>query len=387
MQHFSKLAACLIATLCTALASAQSPSMEKAAAPTTTTSAYVYVITNPNSNSSELDGYSASSNGTLTRLPGSPFWTSNNAYVTGLANTAHWLFVSDGTYIYSFSISSTGTLKQVSSVNAAQYSTNDPITAGLYLVLDHTGSTLYALGTDGAGNNVFQFFDKNSATGALTYFGSTNQDIGYGNIAFTANNEYAYGFGCFQDETFSSSFVRSSDGTLTQFFPNEPIPNYPNGEYCLSGAAADPTGDLAVAMFPGTYTGPPAPPAALGVYTVDSSGNLSTNSTYENMPTTEVGWINENGLLASPAGNLLAVAGTSGLQIFFFNGNKQITPYTGFLAEHSMTQIAWDNHNHLYGISFSGRLYSFTVTTTGYHQDPGSPYTVNMPRAMTVLSK
>ena len=389
MKHLVALAACLMTTLCTALAFAQVPPAEDGAAsqPSTTTSAYVYVVTQTSNNKgSELNGYSASSDGSLTLLPGSPFWTGSNPYSSGLANTAHWLFVSDGTYIYSFSISSTCTLKQVSSINAAQYSPYGG-TAVDALIFDHTGSTLYAYALDGGGDNEYLFFSKNSSTGALTYFGNTGPDVGYGLMAFTASNKYAYGFGCFQDETFAADFIRSTDGALTPFFPSQPIPPYPNGEYCLSGAAPDPFNNLAVAMFPGTFTGPPNPPAALGVYTVDSSGNLSTNSTYENMPTSEVGWINENGLVASPAGNLLAVAGSLGLQIFFFNGSKQITPYTGFLAEHPMTQIAWDNHNHLYGISSSGRLYSFTVTTTRNNQDPGSPYTVNMPRAITVLSK
>lgn len=389
MKQLAKLAVCLIGALCTALACAQVPSMEDGAAVRSTTSpaAYVYVVTQNTNNSYDLDGYSAASDGSLTLLPGSPFWTGSdeNAYVTGLANTAHWLFVSDGTYIYSFSISSTGTLKQVSSVNAAQYS-SDPITAGLYLALDHTGSTLYALGMDSSGNNVFQFFDKNSTTGALTYFGSTDLNIAYGYLAFIGNNKDAYGFGCFQDSWFDNGYSRASDGTLTPFFPNMSTPTYPNGQYCVQAVAADPGSDLAVAMYPSTSNGPPNPPPALGVYTVDSSGvNLTTNSTYENMPTTEVGSI--TGMEANPSGNLLAVGGSSGLQIFYFNGSKQITPYTGFLAEHFITQIAWDNHNHLYGISVSQRLYSFTVTKTGYHQDPGSPYTINVPRAITVLSK
>src|SRR5882757_11481685 len=110
MKHSVKLAACLMATLCTVLASAQLPSTQsgEASQPSTTPSAYVYVISKLSNNTSELDGYSADSNGALTRLAGSPFWTSNSLYVTGLANTAHWLFVSDGVYIYTFSIASNG---------------------------------------------------------------------------------------------------------------------------------------------------------------------------------------------------------------------------------------------------------------------------------------
>jgi hypothetical protein len=175
MKHSLRLAVSLIVTFCgivfcTIMASAQVASSQDRAEsqPSTSPFAYVYVVTNPTSSTSQLDGYSAGSGGTLTKLPGSPFWTSNTQFDTGLANTAHWLFVSDGVYIYSFSIGSTGALKQVSSINAAQYYGFSG-EVGASLVLDHTGSTLYAAALDGLGNNEFQFFTKNSSTGALTY--------------------------------------------------------------------------------------------------------------------------------------------------------------------------------------------------------------------------
>src|SRR2546423_13612637 len=93
----------LILALLGACASTVLASAQAVSSPTdvgkqsSTTAAYVYVITNPTSSSSQLDGYSAASDGSLTLLPDSPFWKSNNPYVTGLANTAHWLFVGDGT--------------------------------------------------------------------------------------------------------------------------------------------------------------------------------------------------------------------------------------------------------------------------------------------------
>jgi hypothetical protein len=137
-------------------------------------------------------------------------------------------------------------------------------------------------------------------------------------------------------------------------------------------------------MYLDTGSGP-QPPAWLGVYTADSSGNLTTNSTYQNMVTSEVGNLNQ--MVASPAGNLLAVGGSAGLQVFFFNDSNPITAYTGFLAEHPINQMSWDTHNHLYGISSSGRLYAFRVTTTGNKQAAGSPYSITNPQAITVLSK
>jgi hypothetical protein len=384
MKHLVKLATCLMATLFTVMANAQVPSAEAGAAspPSTTPSAYLYVTSNPISNSYQINGYSVASDGTLTTIAGSPFAkTSKRTY--GVANTSHWLFESDGTYIYSFSIASNGALKKVSSVNAEQYY-GLPGVAADYLALDHTGSTLYALAIDGIGDSEFQFFSKDSSTGVLTYFGSTATNAAFGMLTFTANNLYAYGFACFDASSYAYGLTRESDGSLNNLNLNVPVPTYPNGEYCLETAAADSANNLAVAMDLET-TGPPSPPAWLGVYTADSSGNLTTNSTSENMITAEVGAV--NAMAASPAGNLLAVAGTAGLQVFFFNGNQPITAYTGFIAEHNISQIFWDNHNHLYGISPSGLLYVYTVTKTGYKQAPGSPHSLANPLALSVLSK
>jgi hypothetical protein len=373
MKSSATLAVCVIATLCASLAYAQQ---------TTSPNAYVYVITNPAANSYEIDGYKADSTGALTPLAGSPFWkTSKTLYA--MAHTTNWFFVSDGTNIYTFSIASTGALKQVSSVDAAKDYEFTGL-AGLNLILDHTGSTLYSLAEDGSGDNEFQFFAKNSNNGSLSFFGSTPPSVPYSDIVFAANNIYGYGFTCFQASPFVYGLKRGADGSLTPFNPTVSLPAYPNGDYCPVASAADPANHLAVPLYLET-TGAPAPPASLAVYSADSSGNLSTNSTRQNMPTAAVGDVNNT--VASPAGNLLALAGTSGLQVFHFNGSNPITPYTGLLAVHNISQILWDSHDHLYGISPSGLLYAFKITSTGHKQAAGSPYSVHNPRAITVLSK
>jgi len=381
MKSSVKSLACLAVSLCAAVAFAQLPSAQAEGAATSATSpspsAYVYVISRLSNNVSELLGYSADSTGALTPLPGSPFWTSTSTADMGLAHTAHWLFASDGTNIYTFSIAADGTLKQTGQVDAAShYGFNGE--TGASLVLDKTGSTLYSLALDGTGDNEFQFFSKNSSTGSLDYFGSAGPNISYGELNFLANNEYAYGFGCFQAESHSYAFSRGSDGSLVSFNPTMPIPS--NGNYCLNDSAADPANHLAVAMYLNAN-----PPASLAVYTADSSGNLSTNSTSDNMVTSEVGWVDD--MTISPGGHILAVGGTSGMQVFFFNGSNPIVAYTGFLAEHELRSLAWDNHSHLFGISPSGRLYAFRITSTSQKQAAGSPYLVSGPRAITVLSK
>jgi len=344
----------------------------------------VYVITNPSTTSYEIDGYKADSTGALTRLAGSPFWKTSKTLLA-MAHTANWFFVSDGTNIYTFSIAASGALKQVSSVDAAKFYGFSGLT-GDFLTLDHTGSTLYSLALDGAGDNEFQFFNKNSSTGALSFIGSSDDTTLYGALAFTGNNQFAYGFGCFQDESHAYGFKRGVDGTLTRLNLSLNVPTFPNGDFCLDTTATNPANNLAVSMYLETSTsGPPGPPAWLGVYTADSSGNLTTKSTSATMPKAAVGTVHQ--MTASPAGNLLALGGTSGLQVFHFNGANPITSYTALLATHELNQMQWDTHDHLFGISSSGRLYAFKITATGHKQAPGSPYFITNPLAITVLSK
>jgi outer membrane protein assembly factor BamB len=104
------------------------------------------------------------------------------------------------------------------------------------------------------------------------------------------------------------------------------------------------------------------------------------------MPKTQVTAITD--FWMSPSGKLLAVAGTTGLQVFHFNGANPITTYTGLLTKNEIDQVFWDNNNHLYAVSRpTGKLYVFTVTPTSHSQAPGSPYTITNPQNLIVLPK
>jgi hypothetical protein len=103
------------------------------------------------------------------------------------------------------------------------------------------------------------------------------------------------------------------------------------------------------------------------------------------MPAVDVGG-NINAVTSSPSGNLLAVAGTVGLQVFHFNGANPITHYTGPLTSADVNQVFWDNNNHLYAMSATAnKLWVFTVTPTGYSQAPGSPYSIDSPQDLRVM--
>ena len=102
---------------------------------------------------------------------------------------------------------------------------------------------------------------------------------------------------------------------------------------------------------------------------------MSTN-TWLNMPTPKV--VGATLITMSPSGNLLALGGYDGLQLFHFNGANPITAYSDVLLPTvNIDQLAWDNDNHLYALSYSsGELYVYTATPTSIKEVSGSPYKV-----------
>jgi hypothetical protein len=79
------------------------------------------------------------------------------------------------------------------------------------------------------------------------------------------------------------------------------------------------------------------------------------------------------------------VAGTSGLQIFRFNGASPIAKVTGLLANVEIDHVAWDKNNHLFAIGqTAGKMYVFTVTPAAATEVLGSPYAVSSPSSVAV---
>src|SRR5581483_7159741 len=240
---------CLLAALCacTVLDSAAQTAPETQS--TTSPVAYVYV-SSPSPNSYGLIyGYSASSNGQLTPLTNPTY----PAYVSYMALNGAWLFGSDGTNIYSFSIASDGTLSQTAAINATQYNPYD--SGGPYdLFLDHTGATLYDgdIYAYGTGDSAYQAFSIDQSTGQLTFLqlGPDGGEIQGAKMSFTGNNKYAYSSGCYEGDPQIFGYQRNSDGTLTSLSINPKIPpasgtgNY----YCPYLAAADPNNHVAIAL-------------------------------------------------------------------------------------------------------------------------------------------
>jgi hypothetical protein len=60
----------------------------------------------------------------------------------------------------------------------------------------------------------------------------------------------------------------------------------------------------------------------------------------------------------------------------------------GTLDHQPVDQMFWDNTKHLYAISRSaGKLFVYTVTSTGVKAAPGSPHAIAKPQNIIVLPK
>jgi hypothetical protein len=390
---------CLSASLCTAamfarVASAQEPTADATAS--TSPVAIVYVAFTPkDSSTNAIMEYSADSAGKLTELPGSPFIGN----VTTLAVNGKYLFAPNKTepYIESYRIESNGTLHWVEETN---YTTHDEGANAISVSLDHTGADVYLSEIDSSENVSQQSYAVNKSSGKLSYLGIAGAGSGSfegaeGPPIFDSKNAYAYvvDFNGMYYGTFA--FKRNSNGLLTTVGENNiagsgftlKVPaGPPDGTYVPFQIATDPTNHAAIAMqafnsndFPEEIAiGNPQ----IGSFTEASNGSLSSSNTYANMPKTAV---TEVGVLSmSPSGKLLAVGGTGGLQVFHFNEASPVTAYTGLLTTATITAAYWDNSNHLYAISPSGKLFVFTVTTTSHSEASGSPHAISSPVALIV---
>jgi hypothetical protein len=356
--------------------------------------AFIYVASNPNAGKHVVNAFAAAANGKLTVVPGSPF----KADIGDMAVNGKYLFgsTSSSKYIAQFLIQPNGALQWTRSTNIVQH--DQPGCNGVLgsLVLDHTGATIYdeVLDFDNCGSNVAQSFKIEKPSGVLKYLGNDRDlDLFGGPLSFIGNNVYAYGAEC---DFFVGLYVptirgfqRQSDGLLTSVNISAPAPPVRRAQdlFCPALTAADPTNHVAISFQAiDTNTSGPDGLPQLATYTADNAGNLSTTSTYKNMPTTNVGLVFD--LKMSPSGKLLAVAGLNGLQIFHFNGSNPITHYTGLITTADIEQCHWDNSNHLYALSSGGnKLYVFTVTPTSVSQVTGSPYAVKGPFTLVVQPK
>jgi WD40 repeat protein len=385
---------CLGALLVTAAAVAQSspqtippdssPVKAEAASPV----ALVYVSSMiGHGHQSQVIAYTADSNGKLTAALDSPY----KFNIGKMAVNGSYLLGSelDQANVQAYRMEPNGGLSYEESANVPA-SSEDCGSAGPDM--PERGSprffnTAYLLNAaeSHCGDNSLPPLLVQKSSGKLIFLGDpgdTEEVIG--ELSLSGNDKFAYSSDCYRFGSAIYGFRRMSNGALSELRIHPELPRQVKGEgWCPYLAASDGANHLAIPMYAWSQFGSKDGPFQLATYSVNSSGELTTASTYSDMPTVLTDSVTDVDM--DPSGALLAVAGIGGLQIFHFNGDQPITKYTGLLTKDEVDQVFWDSDGHLYAIGQSAnKLWVFTVTPTDSAEAPGSPYTINEPLGLIV---
>ncbi|HWE85691.1 MAG TPA: Ig-like domain-containing protein [Terracidiphilus sp.] len=350
-------------------------------------SAYVYMQSQ--GPAGPVYGYSASSSGQLTAIPGSPF--KPGTQIIG-SNKAQF-FTLGKTLIHSYAVGSNGAIgSQLSSIGFLNYSGSacgggtNGFANGL---LDHTGQYFYVeLQNGGDGSCAAYQTYKINTGGTFTFIGDTEKNLVVGESdsvdlpSILGNESFGYASEWIGHYSSLIGFQRESSGMLQLIQFGETDPTLSGSVYLSANPDGAPSGNYAVVqLYPDNGGGDSNPPQ-LGSYTVDSKGNISSTNTQSNMPTTAVSPV---GSSFSPDGSLFALNGEYGIEIYHFNGAAPLTLNTKLLNNTRVDQVAWDSSHHLYAYSSStNKLYVFTVTSTSAIED--SSISVSSPWYMVVVS-
>lgn len=332
--------------------------------------------------------YDAAADGKLTLVKGSPFQTSGE-----IIGSNGKYFITLGTNdVHSYALESNGAIgKQVSEVNSQDY--DGAFCGEAYGTtdanIDHSGQNVYVELASYTACTTIQSYSIARESGDLSFIGtaafeSNGIDILLNPPSITANDKFAYTgalYSCGGCTNTWSGFARNGSGTLENLNFNVTYPQSLNSSpypFLPGLVAADPTNHLAAVV---TTEGPEYPdvgPPQLASYTVDSQGNLSTTNPAKTIPYIKV---TPTIMKMSPSGKLLAVgggySGDAGLEVYHFNGAEPITPYGSLLTTDPITDVGWDNDNHLFALSDSAnRVFVYTITPTTLVEAPGSPYTI-----------
>jgi hypothetical protein len=301
------------------------------------------------------------------------------------------VFGTDDVYIYSYGIAPDGGLTAASLINAQKF--NDDNCGGPVAVfLDRSGTSLYDADFYGniCANGTYQYFNFDQL-GDLSYAGVSEPSVDfYVPLSFIGNNRYGYGATSLMMAPGIFGFERNDDGTLSVLPINPPMPDAQSGQFYLpTFTSTDGANHIATSVQAfDSDTWQPIGVPQLAIYSADKNGKLSTTSTYLNMPGTMVGYVTD--LKISPSGALMAVGGSTGLQVFQVNGANPMKRFTGLLTAAPIDKVAWDNDSHLYAISSAaGKLFVFAETpaSSGLRAAPGSPYRIAKPLSLAVVAK
>ena len=348
-----------------------------------------------------VDVYTLSSTNKLNLVSGSPFKTVGLGAGT---NGKYWISVGTNIlHVYSINQSTGGIGSQVSQIDTSLYAGAECGTTG-ETTLDHTGLFFYVahnnmpINADSNHCLALQTFKLNSANGQFTFMGDlykyTDNHTGANrDPSVTASEALAFGAADMGWDSYGVlGYSRNlSTGDLTQVSTISSFPSTGPTDggvgWAPIGVTPDNSSHLAVVLA--SVVDPPYPgyeDPALASYTFTSSG-IATTTNVKAVPLSVAPTV----LNMSPSGKVLAVGGgvnpnglplnfsigSTGFQLFHFNGGAPITAFSSVLTKTAIDYVHWDSNNHVYALSAtSGKLYIWTATTSSITPVPGSPFTI-----------
>lgn len=336
--------------------------------------AFAYVGTDFNTTPEKISEFAIRSNGSIETLSGSPV----TGPAHGIVVSSGFVWGTDGTNIATYTRATNGALRHTSTINGVAHN-DTPQGSGVgAMTLDRSGSNLYVgeINFQGADNDAYAEFAV-ARNGSLNFLANSEIHVDFDNpLFFSANNQFAYGEGCFFTNWDIFAFRRLTNGTLQLFDPGNTIPPDPSGDtICPSDLAASAKGFLAVAY---------------GVAQAGSKQNL----VIERISSTGGLEVIDNSIISTnftgvtlrfdPTGNFLAAAGDGGIEVFRINANGTLTQL-GHLVEPGVTfkDVHWDAAGHAYAIS-SSALYVFTLHSNGLTLT-GTPHSIAHAGFLAVL--
>ena len=374
------IACALVAFVCLQTAAAQtaSPAGAGQLASGNIIAAYAYVGTNVSGNGNgNVSDYVISATG----ISLSPVGHQVSGASGSLAVNQQFVFATDGTNVVTYGRGANGDLHEVASVNGVAHNITPQDSLVGSIVLDRGGQTLYAdeINYDGADDDAYTIWTINS-NGSLVYAGATDISSDYfAPLAFSQNDLYAYGYGCYFASWDIFGFTRNTqNGALTSSNPNAAIPPG-NGMYCPANLAVSAMNYVAVAYSDVSQQGSNFLLADYAINNNNGTLNLVQNSEITT-PFTAV-----TSTQFDPTGTYLAVAGNLGIQMYQLTSAGTLTAIGSVVDPNvAFETVRWDNSNHLYAISSSG-LYVFRSTNGVLTQAPGYPLPQNQAASLAVL--
>jgi hypothetical protein len=363
-MHRFRIAIMLFFAFSTVALFAQTPSSNS-------TAAYVYVGTNSTVNPGRISAFGVHGNGSVTSVSGSPF----SGPAQDLQVSSGFLWGTDGTNITTYTRGSNGALVATSTINGVAHN-DTPEGSGVgAMTLDRTASNLYVgeINFQGTDNGAYAEF-ANTHHGAINFLTNSPISVDFaGSLNFSENNQFAYGAGCYFADWDVFAFRRSADGTLDGFDPGNTMPPNPNGDtLCPSSLAVSAKGYLAVE------------------FGVAQSG-AKQNIMLEQITSTGGLKVINNSVLATnftgaalrfdPTGSFLAMAGTSGIELFKLSNSKLTKLGSVVDPGVNFTNVLWDNVGHAYAISNSAL---FTLGSKGLTPN-GGPHGLPNAASLAVL--